>query len=110
MIKTKVEVLDFLEKFEEWDFFEIKKYSKEKLRTDRQNKYYWWVVVKIISEKTGYTPFEVNECNKALFDKKTFTDLSTEDFEVFMSLLRQFYFYHLQLSIPKPNEDKFYFD
>lgn len=111
MFKTKKEILKYLEDFENEDeVFEIKKPSQKRLRTEKQVKYYWWVVVNIISKETWYLPFEVNEQNKSLFWKNTFTDLSTVEFEAVMSLIRQFYFYHLQLSIPKPNEDKFYFD
>lgn len=110
MIKTKKEILEYLENFEDDEIFEIKKPWKKKIRTEKQVKYYWWVVVDIISKETWYLPFEVNEQNKSLFWRTTFTDLSTVEFEAIMSLIRQFYFYHLNYKIPKPNEEEFYFD
>ena len=94
----------------ETNFFKIEKQTEKKLRTDRQNRYYWWVVVPIITDYSWHTPLEVNYQNKILFWKKTFTDLSTVEFEVYMSLIRQFYNFHYNLNIPKPNEDLYYYD
>lgn len=110
MYKTKQQILEYLTQFDEEEVFEIKKPSEKKLRTEKQVRYYWWVVVDIISKETGYMPFEVNEQNKSLFGKSTFTDLSTVEFEEIMSLLRQFYHYHLNYNIPKPNDVDFYYD
>ena len=110
MYKNKKQILEYLTQFADEEIFEIKKPSEKKLRTERQVRYYWWVVVDIISKETGYMPFEVNEQNKSLFWKSTFTDLSTVEFEEIMSLLRQFYHYHLGYNIPKPNEENFYFE
>lgn len=110
MYKTKKQILEYLSQFNDEEIFEIKKPSEKKLRTEKQVRYYWWVVVDIISKETGYMPLEVNEQNKSLFWKSTFTDLSTVEFEATMSLLRQFYHYHLGFNIPKPNEENFYFE
>lgn len=110
MYKNKKQILKYLTQFDDEEIFEIKKPSEKKLRTEKQVRYYWWVVVDIISKETGYMPFEVNEQNKSLFGKSTFTDLSTVEFEEIMSLLRQFYHYHLNYNIPKPNDVDFYYD
>ena len=110
MYKNKKQILEYLTQFDDEEIFEIKKPSEKKLRTEKQVRYYWWVVVDIISKETWYMPFEVNEQNKSLFGKSTFTDLSTVEFEEIMSLLRQFYHYHLNYNIPKPNDVDFYYD
>lgn len=39
-------------------------------RTTEQNKYYWGVVLKVISDETGYTPDEIHEIMKYKFLRK----------------------------------------
>lgn len=110
MIWNKNELILELKNASDKEIFELKKISEKRNRTNKQVRYYWWVVVDIISKETWYMPFEVNEQNKSLFWKSTFTNLSTVEFEATMSLLRQFYHYHLGYNIPKPNEENFYFE
>lgn len=45
-------------------------------RSQHQNRWYWGVIVELISEHTGYTPDEIHELLKAKFIPKrlTFTD------------------------------------
>ena len=47
---------------------DIKRYRDN--RTMQQNKYYWGVVVDLLSEETGYTPEEMHEALKWKFLKK----------------------------------------
>ena len=110
MIWNKKKLILKLKNASDKEIFELKKISEKKNRSNKQVRYYWWVVIDIISKETWYMPFEVNEQNKSLFWKSTFTDLSTVEFEEIMSLLRQFYHYHLNYNIPKPNEVDFYYD
>ena len=105
---TKKQIIDYLE-WKDW-IWELKQMTGKKLRTYKQVKYYFWVMIDTISDKTWYMPLEINEQNKILFKKDTFTDLSPKEFEQIMSLLRQFYNMQLNLSIPKPNEEIFNYD
>lgn len=94
-------------------------------RSNNQNRYYRGVVVKIISEHTGFTPEEVHELLKYRFlrtyetlstkngDKefertKSTTELTTSAFEIFMSDVRMWASIELGLYIPDPNEAEQY--
>jgi len=103
------EVITFLRK-NPWKFYKISILTENKARSYRQVKYYFWLLVKLISDHTWYTSFDINEINKGLCQKETFTDLDTKEFEKKMSFLRQYYNYHLKLNIPKPNENIFFYD
>lgn len=106
---TKKEILEILKDKEDSDLFDFKEVTDKKIRTYRQVKYYWGVMIRLVSEKTWDSPLEVNENNKILFKKETFTDLDTKEFEIYMGLIREYYKHHLSNSdyifnIPKPNE------
>lgn len=94
----------------------IKKRVKE--RTNRENKYYWSVIVEILADHTGYTKDEVHECLKLKFlseeDVRTglvklgsTADLSTIEFEKFCSDVRQWASRDLSCYIPLPNEENY---
>ena len=97
------EVKDFLLK-NPWKKYKILVISEEKARSYRQVKYYFWVVVEILKDFHWYNEIEVNEILKAMFQKETFTDLSTKEFENIMSIIRQLWSEKYQVYIPKPNE------
>jgi hypothetical protein len=48
----------------DYDLIIKRKVSK---RSDQQNKYYWGVVLEVISESTGYTPDELHDTFRAMF-------------------------------------------
>jgi len=89
-------------------------------RSTQQNKYYWSVICRIISEHTGYTPEEVHEFYKETFltdrklitigkdereiEKATTTRLSTKEFEEYCENIRRHASVELNLNIPEPNE------
>jgi len=88
-----------------------------KSRSSAENKYYWSVVVGMISEFTGHEPEEVHEILKGMFlvehtDIKgigvdyvrSTTKLSTVEMENYLSKCREFGALTLSLSIPEPNE------
>jgi hypothetical protein len=98
--------------------FEIKKATRSKAA----NRFWWGVVVRAISEHTGYTPDEVHEWAKAKFIPKrvTFADgngeikddlviggssakLNANDFYEFVENTRRFAAEHLDLVIPDPD-------
>jgi len=104
---TKKQLLEKIKNDPDDTVYDNKKITWRKLRSYQQIKYYFWVLIDIVSNHTWYLPLEVNEQNKLLFKKETFTDLDTTEFETAMSWLRQFYNFHLGLNIPKPNEENF---
>ena len=99
-------------------------YSKSgKSRSNNQNRYYWSVVVGILSEETGYDANEIHEMIKRKFltehrivkgkkgqvlqldvDGST-TDLDTKQFEELMSKIRIWASRDLSIYIPEPNEE-----
>jgi len=93
--------------------------KKFKRSTD-QNRYYWGVVLKMISDETGYETTEVHEILKSEFlkiDEKEINgkaysiysstaSLNTADFEDYLEKCRRFAAMNLQLVILLPNESE----
>ena len=87
-------------------------------RSDQQNRYYWGVVIKLISAHTGYEPEEMHqimaekylsyEKNGRTFTRST-TKLKTMEFEDYMEQCRRFAAIDIQVYIPLPNEPGNYF-
>lgn len=88
---------------------------KRKPRSLAENNYYWGVVIPIISEWSGFTPEEthlalkehfLSEFDRAhgLIRMKSTADLSTLDFEKYMSNIRMWAADQGQF-IPLPNEE-----
>lgn len=99
--------------------------KKKKLRTTKENNYYWGVVVRMICESEGYDPFSENERNQVhlgLREKflgieksgifkiiKSTTTLSTVEMENYLDRIRLWAALSrdeggLGLYIPLPNE------
>ena len=87
---------------------------KKKRRSDRQNAYYWGVIIEILSDHTGYSPEEMHEALKSKFlgfyDKKTglrvvssSAEQDTVEFENYMSQIRAWASEN-DIFIPLPNE------
>jgi len=95
-------------------YINIEKESKNNNnRTDKENRYYWGVVIDMISQYTGHTDDEVHEGLKYLFlcdrSQKLPKILSTKhlsiyEFENYLSKVRQFASADLGIYIPMPNE------
>jgi len=100
------------------------KFSKtpSKTRSKNQNDYYFGVLVKFISEETGYTPEETHDILKSMFNYKrktietkegfnevlvvkSTTGLTTVEFEEYQSKIRQWASMSLGLFLPVPNEE-----
>ena len=87
---------------------------KSKRRSDRQNAYYWGVIIETLSDRTGYSPEEMHEAlkNKFLgfYDKKTglrvvssSAEQNTVEFENYLSQIRAWACEN-GIFIPLPNE------
>lgn len=86
-------------------------------RSDDQNRYYWGVVLKIISNETGSDSEDLHEFFKQEFLSKRFkigneitnissstAKLSTREFESYLESIRMFVAQRLEIQIPLPNE------
>jgi hypothetical protein len=104
----------FLGRFSEDDDLEIIVRKKLPKSSNQQNRYYWGVIVKLISEYTGHTPEEVHAILKYKFLRRRSQEgfefvpsamaLSTRDREAFHDDCRLWGNVVLGLNIPEPNE------
>ena len=88
-----------------------------KSRSGNQNRYYWGVVIDLLSKETGYEPEEMHEAMKMQFLKdhnetrfqvaKGTSGLTTAEFEDYMSKIRRWASQYLTLYIAEPNEIEF---
>jgi hypothetical protein len=85
-------------------------------RSAQQNKYYWAVVVKILSEETGNDPEDIHDFIKLKFNPKfvtvgneqaltggSTTELGTKEFEEKMEEIRAWASIEQGIEIPEPN-------
>lgn len=92
----------------------IRKIEKKQIRSIVQNNYYHGVVIKILSEFTGYEPEEMHEALKIKFltyenvkglpVTLSTTQLKTHEFEEFLKRVRRWAAIDLGVYIPQPNE------
>jgi len=82
-------------------------------RSDNQNRYYWGVVVRMIADELGYSDEEAHEAIKWEFLRKlgvrittvrSTADLSTVEFEEYLSKVRTWASIELNIMIPLPHE------
>lgn len=86
-------------------------------RSDRQNRYYWGIVVREVASHTGYTDEEAHEILKHLFLSRvaligegsvtiarSTKHLNTVEFEEYLSKVRQWASRELSVYLPLPNE------
>lgn len=104
MIKTKTQILEYLFDKEDDSLFEIIERQEKSLRSIAQNKYYFWVIVKMISDYHWYSPVETHELLKLTLNIQTTTDLDTKDFKFICELIRDLWNTKFSFYIPKPNE------
>jgi hypothetical protein len=93
----------------------VKVFKPSKIRSMPQNRYYWSVCVKMISDFTGYDESETHELLKVKFNSKTINvgndevtiacstaSLKTMEFEAYISKIVMFASMELGLVIPNP--------
>lgn len=104
-------------------FYEVRIEKSFKKRTLNQNRYYFGVLVKNISDHTGYETEEIHEVLKDRFLPKKFivitnnkgekketkingstTQLDTKEFEEYNEKIRRWAAQHLSIYLPEPNE------
>lgn len=88
--------------------------QRRSIRSGRQNKYYWKVIIGILSEHFGYTKDEMHEALKYHFLKerldngfcyvKSTSRLNTKEMEDYHSQIRQWASIEHNCFIPDPNQ------
>ena len=96
--------------------FELKRFRQS--RSTQQNSYYWAVVVKHLSDHTGYDKEEMNDLLKYRFLKEeiagggfkigSFAELKTLEFEGKMKNIRMWASKEVEVYIPTPREVNYY--
>jgi hypothetical protein len=85
----------------------------KKHRSLNQNRYYWGIVIDIISGATGFEPQEAHDAMRYKFltdmtgdlpKVKSTTELSTVEFLDYVAQIQQFGAEFLEVYIPDPNE------
>jgi hypothetical protein len=89
---------------------------RTKPRSNAQNRYYWGVIIPLLSDYTGYEHEEMHNALKMLFLRKpahapdlpdtlrSTSDLTTQEFESYVERVRRWASIEFLLSIPLPNE------
>ena len=106
-----------LNKFRPGEMVTLVVSNRRPKRTQQQNRYYWGVVVKMISEEMGIIPDEAHELLKGLFLKvgiefkgkryeaiKSTAGLSIKEFEEYCESCRRWALSELNTNIPLPGE------
>lgn len=93
---------------------EVKQFRKS--RTSNQNRYYWGVMVGILSEELGYEPDEIHMMLREKFLRihderhpdfviaKSTTKLNTQQFNEYIEAIQRWASIEHQVYIPDPNE------
>ena len=122
VVKGKLELEDrsafanFISKYEGKDLAIILKRSSL-IRTGAENRYYWGVIVRMISDEMAILPDEAHDFLKSMFLKegveangkrweivKSTASLSIQEFEDYCENCRQWSANELNAPIPMPNE------
>lgn len=91
--------------------------NDRKQRSLQQNAYYWGVVIKLISEHTGYLTNETHKKLAFMFNPemievkgkaykipRSTTELNTKEFEEYLEQIRVWAWQELNIEIPEPGE------
>jgi hypothetical protein len=89
-------------------------------RSQKQNAYYWGVVLKTIGDDTGYLPEEMHQLMTREFlsyEKepgevfvRSTTSLNTKEFEDYLAKVRRFAATELSIFVALPNETEFSYE
>lgn len=106
MIKTKLEIIKYLEQQKDDEIFDISKKQDKTIRSLAQNRYYWWYVVDTICKWSWDTPISTHYGIKKTIWVETTTDLSTDEFKFIIDLIRDLFLTKYNLNIPLPRDIK----
>jgi hypothetical protein len=91
---------------------EVKPYKPS--RSDRQNRYYWGVVVRLLADHCGYTDDEMHDALKWMFLRvssgnkpdtvRSTKRLTTQEFEVYIETIKRWAAQDMGVYIPDPQK------
>jgi len=84
--------------------FELILRERQPWRSEEQNRYYFGVVVAMVSEHTGHTPEESHQILKDQFKVETTTKMKTVEFQEYVENCRRYAAETLGLPIPDPGQ------
>lgn len=110
----KIQIQRFFKKeLLRWEGKPIEVHLVESTRSEQQNRYYWGVVIRLISEHTGFTADEVHEVFKKRFltykkkyqgkiyeFTKSTTELKVSDMATYLDKVIKYATEHLGIIIP----------
>ena len=115
-LENRDEFSIFLSKFEGKDMALILKRASQ-IRSGAENRYYWGVIVRMVSDEMAVLPDEAHDFLKSMFLKvgvevagkryeiiKSTASLSIAEFEDYCEMCRQWSANELNAPIPLPNE------
>lgn len=96
-------------------------FKQAQIRSTPENKYYWGIIIDILSNELGYTKNSMHETMKEMFLKepvhlktkegikevwitKSTANLTVAEFEEYLEKIRQWAIIYLAINIPEPNE------
>jgi len=88
-------------------------------RSEKQNRYMWGCVYKIMGDELGYLPDECHQLMQKQFLKyesqgewfvKSTTKLNTKEMEEYLENVRRFASMELSIYVPLPNETEFSYE
>ena len=111
---------EFLDKCSDW-MYKVEISKQYKIRSLQENKYYFWIILKMLSDELWYEVDEVHELMKERFltkieklksekrvklkRTKSTSELTTKDFEDYLENIRVFASKYLNIIIPLPNQN-----
>lgn len=107
---------EYVAKFKNGATIEMTIDLRKDTRSDNQNRYYWGVVIQILSDHFGYFPEDMHEALKLKFllqDIKPFpavkstAKMKTDEFEDYLDKVRMWAMAEFEINIPLPNEVEF---
>jgi hypothetical protein len=89
----KIEHLKYIGQKIDWSLFEGKRVKIEisesrNNRSDLQNRYYWGVVLKYLSDETGHTKDELHEIFKTEYSKPVPMIFQGKAYNIYLKVLR----------------------
>lgn len=104
MIGNKEKILEYLQDKDDQSIFEISQKRTKTIRSLAQNRYYFWIIIDVLSDFHGENPVAMHELIKKTVWVETTTNLTTKDFKFMCELIIETWRVKFWVHIPKPNE------
>jgi hypothetical protein len=104
MIGKEQDVIEWMKDKKEDAIFEITQKREKTIRSLAQNRYYFWIIIDVLSNFHWENPVSMHELIKQTVGVETTTNLSTSDFKFMCELIIETWRVKFWVHIPKPNE------